>query len=157
MLLLPVQPSEVIESVPCVCVCVCLSVCNLRTHMVEIRKCDGLSVAIHHAKRTLGRRNFTTRVAEGASTLRRFHLPETYIMLRQNGWYSSRTWFNNKSVFRWWRQCNFSVWFQVMYIATLKPASCLYRLTPKPWKSWLCGATCSTRVYRKYLKLSKKV
>ena len=46
----------------------------LRTHMQEIRKCDGLRVSIHHAKRTLGRRNFTRRVTGGASMLRRFHL-----------------------------------------------------------------------------------
>ncbi len=32
-----------------------------------------LCLSIHHGKRTLGRRNFTTRVAGGASTLRRFH------------------------------------------------------------------------------------
>ncbi len=35
----------------------------------------GMWVSIHHGKRTLGRRNFTTRVAAGgASTLRRFHI-----------------------------------------------------------------------------------
>ncbi len=33
----------------------------------------GLCVSIHHGKRTLGLRNFTTRVAGGVSTLRRFH------------------------------------------------------------------------------------
>ncbi len=44
----------------CVCVCVCVCAC-------------GLCVSIHHGNRTLGRGNFTTRVAGGASTLRRFH------------------------------------------------------------------------------------
>ncbi len=33
----------------------------------------GLCVSIHHGKRTLGQRNFTTRVVGGASTLRRVH------------------------------------------------------------------------------------
>ncbi len=33
----------------------------------------GLCVSIHHGKRTLGQRNFTTQVAGGSSTLRRFH------------------------------------------------------------------------------------
>ncbi len=32
----------------------------------------GLRVSIHHGKRTLGQRNFATRVAGSASTLRRF-------------------------------------------------------------------------------------
>ena len=34
----------------------------------------GLCVSIHHGKRTLGRRNCTTRVAGGASMLRRLHV-----------------------------------------------------------------------------------
>ncbi len=49
-----------------VCVCVCVSVSTLTT---EPKQC----VSIHHGKRTLGRRNFTTRLAGGASRLRHFH------------------------------------------------------------------------------------
>ncbi len=52
------------------CVCVCLL--DLRTQYL-VQGCT-LCVSIHHGKRTLGRRNFTTRVTGGASTLSHFHL-----------------------------------------------------------------------------------
>ena len=65
-LLLLAQRSEVIEPVPCVCVCVCVcvSVCNLANFA---------HAHAGNAERTLGRRNFTTRIVGGASTLRHFH------------------------------------------------------------------------------------
>ena len=50
--------------------CVHLLVCALNAS----RACSyGLCLSIHHGKRTLGRRDLTTRVVGGASMLRRFH------------------------------------------------------------------------------------
>ncbi len=51
----------------CALVCVCMCVC------VKVTE------SIHNGKRTLGRRNFTTQVAGGASTLRHFHLTITFV------------------------------------------------------------------------------
>ena len=63
-----------------VCVCVCDLIytrfiySQLHTEYSNSTRCTyGLCVRIHHGERTLGQRNFTTRVAGGVSTLRRFH------------------------------------------------------------------------------------
>ncbi len=60
----------------CVSVCECVCVCNSalsRLNCLMYEQSIGLCVSIHHGNRTLGRGNFTTWVAGGASTLRRFH------------------------------------------------------------------------------------
>ena len=63
-----------------VCLCVCPSVFqhshsfDIWTWILTSQHDIMMSGDIHHGKRTLGWRNFTTRVAGGASMLRRFHI-----------------------------------------------------------------------------------